>query len=352
MSLTPLSADNLGLSCVVIDAGHGGKDPGCVSADKKTYEKSLTLDIANKLATKIREAYPDVNVVLTRESDKAVALDERATIANKAKADLFISLHINSTARTSPNGFSIHVLGQSTDSNKDLFAYNMDVCRRENEVITLEEDYTNKYEGFDPNDPESFIFMSLMQNAHLEQSLKFAEKVRLKLKGGAIKADRGIWQNGFMVLWRTAMPSILVELGFMSNPNDLAVLRDKNKREDIAQRLFLAFREYKIDYDESLGGDKKEEFKPESSRSIEQPSKAVKTSYAVQIAMLSKELPSDSKLFLGYRPKIIKSGKFYKYYISISESLDEVKSNLKSIRKTHPDAFVVSINGENVSPVR
>ena len=161
---------------MVIDAGHGGKDPGAVSSDKKTYEKSIVLDIAQNLSERIRKAYPDVKVVMTRSSDKYVTLNDRAEIANKADADLFISIHINASAKNSPNGYSVHILGQSSDTNKDLFAYNMDVCRRENSVITLEDDYTTKYQGFDPSDPESFIFMTLMQNSYLEHEIRPGDK--------------------------------------------------------------------------------------------------------------------------------------------------------------------------------
>ena len=124
------AADDLKLSTVVIDAGHGGKDAGAVSKDKKTYEKNLTLDIATRLSTLIRNAYPDVNVVMTRTNDQFVGLNERAVAANKAGANIFISIHINSSVNTTPNGYSVHILGQSSDKNRDLFAYNMDVCKQ------------------------------------------------------------------------------------------------------------------------------------------------------------------------------------------------------------------------------
>ena len=161
---------------------------------------------------------------MTRSSDKFVELRDRAEIANKAGANLFVSIHINSSFSTSPNGYSVHILGQSSNKNRDLFAYNMDVVKRENSVILLEDDYSTKYQGFDPSNEESFIFMQLMQNAFLEQSLLVASVISEKLKGGPIKADRGIWQNPFYVLWKTAMPAVLVELGFISNNSDLAVL--------------------------------------------------------------------------------------------------------------------------------
>ena len=169
LGLLPLRSQNLKLRTVIIDAGHGGKDAGAVSKDKKSYEKTFTLSIASKLAEKIRQEFPDVKVVMTRTDDHFVELRDRAAIANKANGQLFISVHINSSASTSPNGFSVHILGQSSNKNRDLFAYNMDVVKRENSVILLEDDYSTKYQGFDPSDEQSYIFMTLMQNAHLEQ---------------------------------------------------------------------------------------------------------------------------------------------------------------------------------------
>ena len=153
----------LGLKTVCIDAGHGGKDPGCVSKDKNTYESRVALDVAKRLSEKITAAYPDVKVVMTRTTDTFISLGDRADKANKNNADLFISIHVNTVSSSSPNGFSIHVLGQSSKKDRDLFAYNMNVCKRENSVMMLEDDYSTKYQGFDPSDPESFIFYKLIQ---------------------------------------------------------------------------------------------------------------------------------------------------------------------------------------------
>lgn len=394
LSLPGLSSDRLGLTVVVIDAGHGGKDAGCVSADNKSLEKTITLDIATRLSEKIRAAYPDVKVVMTRSSDKYVTLNDRAQTANDAGGKLFISIHVNSTVKSSPNGFSVHILGQSSNKNRDLFAYNMDVCRRENSVIMLEDDYSTKYEGFDPSDPESYIFMLLMQNSHLEQSLRFAQIIEDKLKGGPFKADRGIWQDPFYVLWKTAMPSVLVELGFISNPSDLAVLRQKSRRDELAERLFKAFTEYKAIYDGSLSSDagadgaagqgtdaagasagqtshsgaaasgtsaQKESAsgtdgdKAASGQKAAAPGKGKgeKTvqRYAIQIFAASREVGAKEFDFFGFPPKYVKGGKFYKYYISESSDLDEVKRLLPSVKKKYPDAFVVKVGPDSLSPL-
>lgn len=357
-----MSADGFGLNTVVIDAGHGGKDAGCVSADKRTYEKTITLDIAKTLSEKIKAEFPEVKVILTRSTDEYVTLDNRAVKANKADADLFISIHINATTRNTPNGYSVHILGQSSNKNKDLFAYNMDVCKRENSVVMLEDDYTTKYQGFDPSDPESYIFMVLMQNSHLEQSFRFAQIISSNLKGGPIKADRGIWQDPFYVLWKTAMPSVLVELGFMSNPNDLAVLRQQSKRDELAERLFLAFKEYKAIYDGSIKTTEAEakpqaEPEPEQEPEPEPKSEPVakpepKTRYAVQVLVSSRELDLDSSIFLGYKASRMQAGKLYKYFLCISDSQAQPQAQLSKIRKDYPDAFLVKIEGDKVTRIK
>ena len=327
---------DLELSSVVIDAGHGGKDPGCISADRKNYEKTFTLDIAARLADRIKKNYPQVKVYQTRTGDVFVSLDNRAVKANSVHADLFISIHVNSTGQSSPNGFSVHILGQSQNKNKDLYAYNMDVCKRENSVILLEDDFSAKNEGFDPSDPESYIFMVLMQNVFLEQSLKFAQTVRKNLKGGPIKEDRGVWQNPFYVLWKTSMPAVLVELGFMSNAKDLAALRSSANRDNLAQRLFMAFKEYKTQYDAAV-----KVSAPERA-SVEKEDAGV-TEYGTQVLASSKLIPLDSPIFLGYEPRVVKVGKLYKYIIGVSEDKSEAMRIFSQIKKKKTDCFFTKI---------
>ncbi|MBO4455045.1 MAG: N-acetylmuramoyl-L-alanine amidase [Bacteroidales bacterium] len=363
----PAGAQTFSLSTVVIDPGHGGTDPGAVSKDGKQYEKTFTLDISKKLAAKIKEGCPGVSVVLTRDKDKTVALNDRAAIANKVGADLFISIHINSATSTSPSGYSVHVLGQSSNKNRDLFAYNMDVCKRENSVILLEDDYTTTYQGFDPSDPESFIFLQLMQNSNLEQSLAFADCVANGLKGGPISTGRGIWQDPFLVLWRTAMPAVLVELGFISNAKDLEVLKDDAKRDKIAERLFQAFKKYKSGYDGSMVLDveveepakqevkaepAKQEVKTEPKKEVKQevkqePRKGVR--YGVQIFAGSNQVNPKSKAFMGYEPFVFHNGSVYKYIIGVEDTIDAARSHMAEIREKYPDAFLVKIEPDRVS---
>ena len=366
----PALAQNFSLSTVVIDPGHGGTDAGAVSRDGKHYEKTFTLDIASRLADKIRAEYPEVNVIMTRDKDVFIPLNDRAEIANKAGADLFISVHINSTTSATPNGYSVHVLGKSSNKNRDLFAYNMDVCKRENSVILLEDDYSTTYQGFDPSDPESFIFLQLMQNSNLEQSLGFAEIVADKFKSGPIKVNRGVWQDPFLVLWRTAMPAVLIECGFISNASDLEILKTAGGRDKIATQIFLAFKQYKASYDDSLvldvettpasrdnsagSGSGKTESKTGSKTESKTDSAANVSGvrYGVQIFAGSKRIDPKDKAFMGYTPYINSSGKLIKYVIGVEDTLSGAKAHLPEIRKKYPDAFLVKIEGDSLSMVK
>lgn len=365
---SPLLAGSFALKTVVIDAGHGGKDPGCVSKDRKLYEKNITLDIACKLRDKIKEAYPNVKVVLTRDSDKFVELGDRAAIANKAGANLFISIHINASRNTSANGYSMHVLGQSSKKDRDLFAYNMDVVQRENAVMMLEDDYTTKYADFDPEDTKSFIFLQLMQNANLEQSLDFAQIVMDNLKGGPIKVDRGIWQDPFYVLWKTSMPAVLVEFGFLSNPTEAQTLNQDANRDKLAGILFKSFKEYKAKYESSVStsaepekpetevkpvneAKPKADVKPapvsESKPSATSGGTGEQVRYGIQIFASSRNLKSSDPAFMGYNPEVFGS-EIKKYVICTGTTLANVRKKLPDIKKKYKDAFVVRIEGENL----
>ena len=345
----------LKLKTVVIDAGHGGKDAGCVSRDKKTYEKTVTLDIAKRLEQKIKAAYPDVTVKMTRSSDKFVELENRAIIANKAGANLFISIHVNSIGgkSTAANGFSVHVLGQSAKKGNDLFSKNLDLVKRENSVIMLEEDYKTKYQGFDPSDPQSYIIFSLMQNAHLSQSLAFAEDVADALSQGPIKHNRGVSQDPFWVLWRTAMPSVLIEVGFMSNPNDLATMRTEKGRDGIAEGIYQAFKTFKGRYDG--GAPVTVAAKPvatEEKPAPKEETKPAEIQYGIQVLAIGKDMDLNDPYFLGYTPVVIPAGKIKKYVICTSDSLAEVKKKFPQIQKKIKDSYVVKIENGVTTPVR
>ncbi len=332
------NGDDLRLKTVVIDAGHGGKDPGCVSRDGKVLEKNINLDIAKKLGSKISAAWPDVKVIYTRSTDVFVPLNERAAIANRNNANLFISIHVNAATTTQAHGFSTHILGN------DRFSSNQDLVRRENSVIMLEEDYTTNYQGFDPDDPESFIFFNLMQNAYYEQSLSFAAEVDKSLSKGPVAHSRGVSQNLFLVLWKTTMPAVLVEVGFMSNASDLKILNSASSRNQIAQCLFNAFRTFKAKYDASL------DYAAEASSSSGQDtySETTEDGFGVQIFVLGKKLPSSDPAFKGHKAEAVRAGDSYKYIIR-AVSAEGARKLFRQMRKEFPGSFPVRIEGGKVS---
>ncbi len=362
----------LGLNTVVIDPGHGGNDPGCISKDKKTKEKTLTLDISRRLAKKIRAAYPEIKVIQTRNTDVFVPLVQRAQIANNAHANLFISIHINAIAGTAPNGCSVHVLGQSSKKGRDLYSNNFNECARENSVILLEEDYSTNYQGFDPNDPESSILFSLMQNAYLEQSLMFADNVSRALLKGPFKGSRGVHQDPFLVLWKTAMPAVLVECGFISNSSDLAVLRSDDKLDEIADRLLEAFTQFKTDYDRSLNIQETPQksaatgFPVSQTENTESPAQkspkaespvlptantespshnsAETVWYGTQILALSRILPEGDAAFKGMKAEVVRDGSIYRYIAGRSADRESALAESKKIREKFPDSFLVRVS--------
>ena len=325
----------LKLRTVVIDPGHGGNDPGSVSKDKKTYEKNLTLTISKRLADKIRSNYPDVKVVLTRDKDVFVPLVDRAKKANNVHADLFISIHINSVKSTSANGFSSHILGQSSVQGRDLYQNNFNECARENSVVLLEEDYSTNYQGFDPNNPESSILFSLMQNAHLEQSLHFACLASEKMSKGPFRTSRGVRQDPFLVLWKTTMPSVLVECGFISNSADLQILNSEKGVGEIVQSLFDAFAEFKQSYDISLDVDSQEWY-------------GNKEWYGTQVLALSRQLSPSDPALKGVEAKLVLDGTIYRYIAGWADTPQEAERLRQDIRKQFPDAFPVKVSGSKV----
>jgi N-acetylmuramoyl-L-alanine amidase len=235
--LLPFSVDAQKVRRVVIDAGHGGHDGG--AAGKYTNEKDITLAIALKTGKYIRENLKDVEVIFTRKTDVFVELYRRAKIANEAKADLFISIHCNANKSTSPYGSETYVMGLHKSEA------NLAVAQLENKAILLEDDYHVQYEGFNPTSPEGYIFFSMLQNAYLDQSLSLATLVQKNLKEKANIYNRGVKQAGFWVLYKTTMPSILIETAFVSNLNDEKVLSSEEGQDKLANAIFHAVKEYK-----------------------------------------------------------------------------------------------------------
>src|SRR5688572_13271169 len=221
---------------VVIDAGHGGHDDG--THGRLLKEKDLALSIALKVGSYIEKNIPGVKVIYTRKDDRYLALDERADIANKNKADLFICIHANANPNTKAFGTETFVMGLHKDES------NLAIAQRENSVILLDENYHERYEGFD-NSPESYILFELTQTAFQENSLNFASKVESQFKSKVGRTSRGVKQAGFVVLWRTTMPSVLIETGFLTNSTEEKFLAGDEGQELIASGIYRAFKEYK-----------------------------------------------------------------------------------------------------------
>lgn len=370
------------LNTVVIDAGHGGKDPGTVFGT--LYEKDIVLEVALQAGKMISESHPGVKIIYTRTTDVFVPLDQRANVANKAKADLFISIHVNYYQKETAYGAETYILG--THRSED----NLKVAQLENSVILLEDDYTTRYEGFDPNSAESYIMFELIQNEYLEQSRFFADKIQHHFLSVAQRYNRGVKQAGFLVLRKTVMPGILIELGYISNSKDRAYMESTKGRTELARSIAHAFGEYKKRIDarsnillsESSETSKDTALtettaKKEPSSNIlskatqetnnnkaakaltNTPSKEdtpakVSTQpinymqgewYAVQIIASSKPLDL-SKLGLDKQQFVhhISENGFYKYYTGFTQNLAEANALQLKLDKNFKGAFLVTFN--------
>ncbi len=349
---------SLRLKKVVIDAGHGGRDPGAISPDGKVREKNITLSVALKLGELINKRYPDVEVIYTRKTNIFIPLDERTKIANRNKADLFISIHVNAAQSRAASGSETFVMGVNKTSS------NLEVTMLENSVIMLEgDDYSTRYEGFNPNDPESYIVFSLLQNAHIEQSLLMASLVQKQFAKGPIKIDRGIKQGPLLVLWKTGMPGVLVELGFISNQNDLRILNDKKSHDKFAEGIFNAFEEYKNQYekgyqntsavnDSSLSRTIEASLRDTSVSVKPSPQPSLQEHFRIQILAVSKILPSGAPDLKGRRDaKYIKAGNLYKYTIGEYKTVEEAKLAQDEIRRVFPQAFIIKVRNNTIVPL-
>jgi N-acetylmuramoyl-L-alanine amidase len=376
---------------VVIDPGHGGKDPGAVS--KGIQEKDVVLGIGLKLGKYISENFPDVKVIYTRSTDVFVPLIDRSRIANKNKADLFISLHANTCGSPSISGTETFVLGLHRSNE------NLDVAKKENSVILMEDNYSTTYEGFDPNSSESYIMFELVQDTYLDQSLSFADDIQRQFKSRLEGSNRGVKQAGFLVLRQSSMPSVLVETGFVSNAGDANHLKSEEGQQAIANSIFNAFQKFKnrnagvstpvhhaativTKPDTSLQAglpekqqaktEKKEEIKPEvskpdsskkytdnkpvtieDSKSTETPVVSADTTlstkqvsgeiyYSVQIGANTTPVEPVAANFKGLKNvRREKTDKYYRYYIGKENSLEKITPVLQQIKPKFSQAFIV-----------
>ena len=346
----------LGLKTVVIDPGHGGKDPGALGQNSASHEKHIVLAVSKLLGEKIKEAYPGVKVIYTRSTDKFIGLHDRAMVARNNNADLFISVHCNSSSSKSALGSSVHILGQRSDKKSnttDYFERNMSVAQRENEVIVMEEGYETKYTHFDPSTPEAYIGYALQWKAHYESSLLFAAEVVDKLMTKPLQARKiAIDQDIFQVLVEANMPAVLLELAFISNPNEYKYLSSKTGQEEIAERLFQAFKSYKTQYDMSLNLDTEQPEPalpaPQAHNSPARPEpvqEELSSYYTVQIMSVAKLLKAGDHELKGldaepYRPE---GASAYKYIVGKFKTREEAKVELRNIKSKFPQAFIIYI---------
>ena len=237
------------IKTIVIDAGHGGKDPGALG--KFSKEKDIALGIALKLGNYIERYLPDVNIVYTRKNDVFIELDERAQIANRNNADLFVSVHVNSTKEkvTTAIGTETYVMGLHKNQG------NLDLAMRENSVIKYEDDFETSYGGFDPESDESYIIFKLFQNVFQENSIDLAERIENQFSSRVGRLSRGVKMAGLLVLWKTTMPSVLVEVGFITNPKEEVYITSEEGQAYIASGIFRAVRDYKNDVESINTGD-------------------------------------------------------------------------------------------------
>ncbi len=353
------------LKTVVIDPGHGGADPGAIGPTKK-YEKDVVLAVSLYLGEMIKKAYPDVKVIYTRETDKFVGLADRAEMANKLKADLFISIHANASSNSSAYGSESFVLGLHATSAA------LDVAKRENAVITLEEDHATKYESFDPNDPESYIWLSMRQNTFLNQSINLADNVQDEFTNKLKRFNRGVKQAGFLVLYRTTMPSILVEIGFISNPSEEKWMSNADGQQEIATSLFKAFSKYKnhvdgssadnvsdnnsnADKEKKNNNDKENPDKNQQNNNNQTTQNDVPSSnepvFSVQVMATPKKADLSKSPFTDYQDVIeYNAGGLYKYAIGKCKTYKEAVDLQSRLRKEGFDsAFVVAfLKGERI----
>lgn len=364
---------------VVIDPGHGGKDYGAIGAI--TNEKTINLNVAKKLGEKIREAYgkDDVKIVYTRDKDVFIALNDRARIANDAKGDLFISIHVNSVdkknkRRTTIAGTEVYTCGLHRSES------NLEVAKRENAVMYLEEDYSQKYQGFDPNSPESYIAFELNQSKHLDRSIEFATLAKDYLTTTANRADIGVKQAGFWVLWSTSMPSVLVELDFICNPTSEKFMASADGVEKMATSLYNAFEDYytavtagaattvaktsrkasstqkkgKVTRASHTTGDTDRNAQETVNQTPAADAPAVDSNadgveYRVQVMANDSSLPVSSSRFKGEKVDEYYDKGMYKYTVGHYKSRNEAVASMRRLRAKFPQAFVVKMeNGRRV----
>ena len=340
MTVTNLSAKDF---TVVIDAGHGGKDPGAISGCKKIYEKDVTLKVALMVGEEIQKNYPEVKVMYTRQTDKFVGLNDRARMANKANADLFISIHCNAAKNRTAKGAETYTLGIEEERTEK----SLEIAKRENGVILLEDNHEKTYANFNPNSPESYIIFEYMQSEYVKESIHIAQYVQENLSAEAQRLDRGVRQAGFLVLNATSMPSILVELGYISNAEEAKYLASANGQKKMSRCISQAFDKYYADLKKNRAGSALAESTP-PTESAAQPTTQDNTAsnepvFKIQFLTTSKQLSQGDKAFKGLTPvaHYVEKG-MYKYTYGHTTDYNEIVRLKRKVNEHFKDAFIVA----------
>lgn len=358
--------DESHINVVVIDPGHGGKDFGASFGNAN--EKDIVLDLALRLGESIKTSYPEIKVIYTRTKDVFIPLYDRANIANKNKADLFISIHVNGTENNAAQGTETFVLGQHRTKE------NLEVEKKENSVIVLEDDYSTTYEGFDPNSSESYIMFEMAQYEYLEQSLMLASAIQTQFREHAKRVDRSVKQAGFLVLHKTAMPSVLIELGFISNSNERKYMLSEMGKATLSSSIFNAFKDYKrkieekssfavhADSDKSPGTDTETKtISAESTKTLNKKSEAEtvkepKTGdifFSVQIGASKKKIDVSPSNFKGEKNVFrIESKEISRYYSGKFNNYEDAVNEKKRVEKKFLESFVVAFENNELISVK
>ena len=373
---------------LVIDAGHGGHDAGARGAI--SMEKNVNLSVALQFGRYVEKYMPEVRVIYTRKTDKFVSLIERANIANRANADLFISVHTNALpAGKIARGFETYTLGMHRAKD------NLDVAMRENSVISMEKDYKQTYQGFDPKSSESYIIFEFIQGKNMERSVELARMIQRKVCDNANRPDKGVHQAGFLVLRETSMPSCLIELGFITTPDEERILNNSDRVNDIAKSIYDGFAQYRNKYDKRVtvpyrplqSGDVEELKEQESQHQVEPQRKneaqkkveVLKKTEALkrtepqkkaevqkQVVAQKKPEPKDAlvfKLQIFVSDRILRKGDAHfkgetdyesfregnlvKYTMGASSNYNEIYRLRKSLQEKFPEAFIIAFkNGQ------
>lgn len=338
---------------LVLDAGHGGQDAGAIGSFSK--EKNINLTYVLALGEKIAANHKDVKIIYTRTTDVFIPLNERAQIANKANADLFVSIHTNSAKNKTANGTETFTLGHARSKE------NMELAMLENSVILLEEDYQKTYQGFDPNSTDSYIMFQFMQDQYMEQSIKFADLIQQNFSKNTPLTDRGVRQAGFLVLRATTMPSVLVELGFISNREEEKYLNRKENQDKMVDAIYEAFVNYKRVLEKKNGGQPIEHGKnttihttptPQQTTTSTPTQKPTNTStvvtesnilFKVQFLVSKKKYKEGNAIFKGVTniDSYVENG-FYKYTTGSTSDIDAINQLKNDVAKKFPDAFVIA----------